>query len=208
MNNIPMIGGNDDRWEIPLISKKPSVIISIGGHEEIVRWWSRKYWKSRKYRQDSFERAYAKRQEILSDICERGRQRINGPKTGSLEWTERVKRELETRYSARNLDQHEEMMQGADASKVAEYLAYQVSNTKKIHEWARKQAHKYWSTRNIYQAMMHSLMWKLVVRTRPTIKHFQLCTTERIRVGRLSGDGYHGCGIYQKPMKPSSYGIG
>ncbi len=184
------------------------VVVTIGGHDEIVRWWSREYWKGRKFRHDSFDRAYSKRQEILSDIRERGRKRLSGPKTGSPAWLDIQEELMVTTWSRMNLMQHEDEMDGADAKKVAVVLAYEGSWQERLHHWAHRQSHKYWRTANIYQALMYWFHTRVRDWARCEFRLHSLCSTEKIRLGRLKGDGYHGCGIYQKPMKPSRYGIG
>ena len=184
------------------------VVVTIGGHEEIVRWWSRKYWKDRRYREANFKRSHDARLRLLTEIAERSQKRINGPKVGSIEWVEKQKRELEAFYIYRNLDQNEEVMEGANAKKVAVILAYEGSKTEAIHHWAHRRSTKYWQTANIYQALMYWFHTTLRHWTRCPVRVYGLNPPEKIRLGRLKGDGYHGCGIYQKPMKPGRYGIG
>ena len=99
-------------------------------------------------------------------------------------------------------------MLGADARKVSTYITYENSRKWRIYCWAREQDRKYWQTLNVFQAFMHWFFKTLRGYTRAKVGWSSLCTTEKILLGRLKGDGYHGCGIYQKPMKPSRYGIG
>ena len=180
----------------------PSVTINIGGHEEIVRWWSPKYWKDRKFRERQFEDSRARRLGLLKVIAEGGQDRINGPKVGSVEWIEKTRRELDNLYRTQNLDQNEEVMPGANAKKVAVIMAYEGSWQETVHHWAHRHSTKHWRTRNVYQAFMFWFFIRLRNRTQCPVRHYGLCTTEKILLGRLKGDGYHGCGIYDKPRYP------
>ena len=178
-----------------------TIEINIGGHNEVVRWWSRDYWKMRKFRQREFSTAVAARERMWVRVLEMQKKARAGPRTGSEEWVRLRAEELEMTYRDANLEQIEEVMPGADARRVSAFLAYEKSWKKRLNTWAREKAWRgaYWRTTNLYLAVMNAGVRVLIRNTSHVTSLYDLNSAEKIRVGRLKGDGYHGIGDRQRP---------
>ncbi len=185
-----------------------TIEINIGGHNEIVRWWSASYWKMRKFREREFATAVEARKQMWRCARELQEKARAGPRTGTPEWIRLRQVEFEAQYKAANLDQIEEVMPGADARRVAAFLAYEKSWRCQMNQWARERGWTYWRTVNFYQAVMHAFFKAVVSHTNHTVGLYDLNAAEKIRVGRLRGNGYHGCGARQQPRMSRRHGIG